>query len=70
MKWISVKDQLPPEPNEYLTVVENLSSKIKNRMVFYIDPHATFLFEGWKGINNPNHIMRITHWMEIPGLPD
>lgn len=68
MKWISVKDQLPPDESYFLVVIQIFDTHERFQDVIYVNPLKSYLFEGFRGINDKN-FRRITHWMELPSLP-
>lgn len=62
MEWISVKDSLPEYFGRYLVLINNIPSVMKWGCLGTYMVH-----ECWDNheLNAP-----ITHWMEIPKLPD
>lgn len=62
MEWISVSDSLPSKENDYLTVVSNAQIHICR-----FNP----LNNRWDNFryNTEMHIA-VTHWMELPQLPN
>lgn len=62
-QWVSVKDKLPENP---MYVLVNRSSA-GNTGSFYVEYFAYGLFSGdLDQVNRP----QITHWMQIPQIPD
>lgn len=61
MKWISVKDQLPPHAGDYLTY-----AKFSNRPYDWLVEISRYTKRyGWE----EDHYENITHWCHI-NLPD
>ena len=65
MERISVKDGLPKKKSEYLCCyrIKNGTYKYAGFLTYY--PHLEkFQFEDEK------YQLNVTHWMELPGLPE
>jgi len=68
--WIDITKELPPYTDLYIVYC-----KVKDRKGNYTDVRA-YNYKKIDGINdywqipeNPNEIVEITHWMELPDEP-
>lgn len=66
LKWISVKDKLPPVDEDVL-----LTGGIAIGIGFYMEKHRV-LKEGFWSITNgrAEELYGVTHWMPLPELPN
>jgi len=63
MEWISVKDRLPREPENYL-VYDDISERIGIRE-YYSNGFYSIDSDGEDGLHTDN----ITHWQPLPEPP-
>jgi hypothetical protein len=72
-KWISTKDFLPDEPNNYLCITERemtLGNIQRNGKTFGNCYEVCFfnnLMEAWQ--DRTLEVIVVTHWLPIPKLP-
>lgn len=67
MKWISVKDRMPPETDEYRFLV---CGRFTPETKFFV-MSAIYLGidNGFFTIETGNQINEVTHWIQFPELP-
>jgi hypothetical protein len=76
MKWINIKDALPPEDGVYLTYTPPHDKHLGKIATYYYSGPVREIYEGKEFYIGYNFYGTpyledkfITHWMELPGAP-